>query len=301
MLSILIPSYNHAAYVEAAIDSARRIAVAGKRIVVIDDASPDNSTDVIEAYLKREGTEGVEFIRKSVNKGAVDSVNMFLSRCETEFVYFMASDDIAISSGIETLVRRLQSEPTLQFLIGGGSNLFPDGRRTPIYSGKHDSFFSLDPLRLVRATFLDCPTPILCQSSVFRLSAVRAVGGFDPSMIADDYALFTRLFLAYPRRGFDFDFMPDVECVDYRHHQINSHRNLPRQALATRQVIDHLAPADLRVRAAGDKLAFYTLVAMRRLDLKSVHRLLLMLRPSEVLWFAYGLVSNLFGYARRRR
>jgi cellulose synthase/poly-beta-1,6-N-acetylglucosamine synthase-like glycosyltransferase len=300
MLSVLIPSYNHATYVEAAIASARSINVPDKRIVVIDDASPDSSAEVITSYLQREGSEGIEFIRKSANKGAIDSVNMFLSRCETEYVYFMASDDVAIGTGIEELVRRLQSDHALQFVIGGGTNLFPDGRRSPIYSAKHDAFFELDPQRLVRATFLDCPTPILCQSSVFRLSAIRAVGGFDPSIIADDYALFTRLFLAYHRRGIDFDFTPDVACVEYRHHETNSHRNLPRQALATRQVIDSLAPAELRDRAAGDKLAYYTLVALRRLDLKAVRSLLGMLRPREALWYAAGLVSNTIAYAWQR-
>lgn len=300
MLSILIPSFNHAAFVEAAIASARSVDVPGKHIFVIDDASTDDSADVITAYLQREGAQGVEFIRKPANKGAVDSVNIFLSRCETEFVYFMASDDIAVGPGVEALVRRLQREPSLQFLIGGGSNLFPGGRRTPIYSDRHDAFFELDPRRLVRSTFLDCPTPILCQSSVFRLSAIRSVGGFDPAMIADDYALFTRLFLVYHRRGIDFDFVPDIACVEYRHHEINSHRDLPRQALATRQVIDHLAPADLRDRAAGDKLAFYTLVALRRRDVKSVRRLLSMLRPREAMWFAAGLVSNVISYVWQR-
>lgn len=300
MLSVLIPSYNHAAYVEEALASARDIDVPGKRIVVIDDASADRSAEVITAYLQREGSEGIEFIRKPVNRGAVDSVNLFLSCCDTEYVYFMASDDVAIGKGIEELVRRLEREPALQFVIGGGHNLLPNGRRTSIYTAKHQGFFNLEPQRFLKAIFLDCPAPILCQSSVFRLSAIRAVGGFDPSMIADDYALFTRLFLAYHKRGINFDFAPNVACVKYRHHAINSHRNLPRQALATRQVIEGLAPADLRDRATGDKLAFYTLVAMRRRDVKSVLSLLRMLRLREAFWYAAGLINNLITYARQR-
>jgi alpha-1,3-rhamnosyltransferase len=300
MLSILIPSYNHAAFVTEAIDSARRIDVPGRRIVVIDDASPDNSADVIAAHLDAIGARDVEFIRKPVNKGAIDSVLTFLDRCSTEYVYFMASDDVAVAPGIEQLVSRLESQPALQFVIGGGDNVFPDGSRTPIYSGKHDVFFGLAPEQLVRATFLDCPTPILCQSSVFRLSAIRAVGGFDPSMIADDYALFTRLFLKYHRRGSNFDFVPHVPCVEYRHHAINSHRNLPRQALATRQVILGLAPQALRNRAAGDKLAYYVLVALRQLDLAAIRHLLPMLRLQESPWFALGMLTNVLTYMRHR-
>lgn len=300
MLSILIPSYNHAQFVIEAIASARRIDVQGKHIYIIDDASTDNSAEVIENYLKLAGSENVTFIRKPLNKGAIDSVLTFLSLCRTEYVYFMASDDIAIAPGIEALLRRLEVAPDLAFTIGGGKNFFPDGSCSPIYSEKHDSFFELDADSLVRATFLNCPSPILCQSSVFRLSAIRAVGGFDPSMIADDYALFTRLFLRFNRRGVDFDYLPDVDCIRYRHHQINSYRNLPRQALATRQVIHGLAPAKLRNRAAGDKLAFYSLIAIRRLDFISLRSLIGMLKLPELPWFAVGLLTNTLTYVWQR-
>lgn len=300
MLSILIPSYNHARFVTEAIASALRINVPGKRIYVIDDASPDNSAEVIENYLKEAGADDVTFIRKPDNKGAIDSVLTFLSLCRTEYVYFMASDDFTFAPGIEELLRRMEAAPALAFAIGGGENVFPDGSRSPIYSAKHDAFFGLDAESLVRAMFLNCPTPILCQSSVFRLSAIHAVGGFDPSMIADDYALFTRLFLRFNRRGVDFEFLPQVGCVQYRHHEANSYRNVPRQALATRQVIHGLAPAELRNRAAGDKLAYYFLVALRRLDLSSLRSLVGMLELREFPWFAAGLLTNTIIYIRQR-
>jgi glycosyltransferase involved in cell wall biosynthesis len=300
MLSILIPSYNHSRFVVEAIASARRINAPGKHIYVIDDASSDESAEVIENYLKLAGSEDVTFIRKPLNKGAIDSVLTFLSLCQTEYVYFMASDDIVIPNGVEALLQCLEASPDLAFTIGGGMNVFPDGSNSPIYSAKHDAFFDLDAKLLVRATFLNCPSPILCQSSVFRLSAIREVGGFDPSMIADDYALFTRLFQHFNRRWVDFEFLPHVDCIRYRHHEINSYRNLPRQALATCQVIHGLAPAELRYRAAGDKLAFYSLIALRNMDLSSLRSLIGMLKLPELPWFAAGLVTNILTYIRQR-
>ena len=292
MLSILIPSYNHARYVEEAVASARRINVPGKRIVIIDDASTDDSADVIADNLRRNGSSGIDFIRKPVNRGAIDSVNTFLSMCKTEYVYFMASDDIAVPEGIRTLVDMLETKPDVQFVIGGGLNVFADGTSTPIYRPKHARFFGLPREKMLKAVFFDCPAPILCQSSVFRLSAIEAVGGFDPSLIADDYALFTRLFLKYGSNGVDFEYAPETSCVLYRHHSVNSYRNLPRQALATRQVIDALAPRALRARAAGDKLAYYALVALRRGDFAAVREILKMLPPIQLPWFVAGLISN---------
>lgn len=69
MLSIFIPSFNHAQYVTEAIASARQIDVPGKHIYVIDDASTDNSAQIIDAYLAQGNMEDVTFIRKDENKG----------------------------------------------------------------------------------------------------------------------------------------------------------------------------------------------------------------------------------------
>lgn len=299
MLSILIPSFNHDRFVVEAIASARRINVPNKHIYVIDDASPDNSAVVIKNYIRESGAKDVTFISKQINKGAIDSVLTFLSMCQTEYVYFMASDDIAVAHGIEALLRRLEDNPVLAFAIGGGENVFQDGSRSKLYSDKHDAFFGLNEKHLVRATFLSYPSPILCQSSVFRLSAIRTVGGFDPSMIADDYALFTRLFMRFNLRGVNFGFFPEVACVEYRHHEVNSYRNLQRQALATRQVIYGLAPIELRNRAASGKLAYYVLVAIRRLDFSSIVGLIGMLKLRELPWFAVGLVTNAISHLQR--
>lgn len=296
MLSILIPSYNHARYVEEAIASALMIDVPGKRIIVIDDASTDGSADLIADYLRRDGSGNIEFIRKPINRGAIDSVITFLSMCTTEYVYFMASDDVAVPSGIELLVSVLQTTQDIQFAIGGGFNVYSDGKTTPIYGSKHKKFFALQRREMQKSIFLDCPSPILCQSSVFRLQAIFAVGGFDPSFIADDYALFTRLFLKYGTSGVNFKYLPETICVRYRHHENNSYRDLPRQALATRQVIIDMAPSLIRMRAAGDRLAYYMLVAIRRRDKIAARKIFGMLSRAELPWFALGLIRNSFKY-----
>lgn len=289
MLSILIPSYNHSRYVVEAIASARRVSLPGTRVIVIDDASTDESVEVIKEYLSREGCAGVEFIAKPVNKGAIDSVNQFLSMCTTEYVYFMASDDVVIAEGIERLVRLMEKKNRLQFAIGGGHNVFADGRRTELYGPKHHRFFALSQGAMRKALFLDCPSPILCQSSVFRLSAINAVNGFDGDMIADDFALFTKLLMKYGKKGEDFEFAPETACVLYRHHGVNSYRNLPRQSLATMQVLEVLTPRDLRPKAVGYKLAYYALVALSRRDFSAAKAILGMAPRYALGWFLAGL------------
>jgi glycosyltransferase involved in cell wall biosynthesis len=301
MLSILIPSYNHARYVIEAIDSARRINVPGKHIYVIDDASTDSSAEVITNYLKLTAAPDVTFIRKSVNKGVIDSVLTFLSLCRTEYVYFMASDDVALPVGIKSLVDMLDAKSNLQFVIGGGRNVLESGVETPLYGRKHEILFGLAQPDLIRSLFLVDPSPLLCQSTVFRLRAILEVSGFDPDIAADDYALFAKLIMRYGKRGIDFEFKPQIDCVLYRHHGSNSYLNLLRQAVTHRQVILTIAPTNLRNKGAGYKLSFFVLAALRKFEFSAAVQIARLSERREVPWMFVGLFANIRNWLAHRQ
>lgn len=300
MISILIPSYNHSTYVIEAIDSARQIDLPGRKIYIIDDCSDDDSVIIIKDHLDKCADKDIILIEKKCNKGAIDSVTIFLSLCNTEYVYLMASDDIVISSGIKEIVRRMEISKDIKFIIGGGEVFFPNGKVKPIYTIKHKYFFSLDLIKFKKSLFLNYPSPILSQSSVFRLSSIRAVDGFDKSIVADDFSLFIKLFLKFNRKGIDFDFDPNVNCVRYRQHDFNSYRNLLRQAIATSQVLVTFAPEKLRNRAVGKKLAYYSLVALKAKDFDAIFGIVKMVKPFEFHWYILGALENIFYFAFSR-
>lgn len=281
--------------------SACKIDVPGKQIYIIDDASSDNSQEIIQDYLQKLGVENVIFIRKPENKGAIDSVLTFLSMCSSEYVYFMASDDVALPLGIRSLVDTLEANLSLQFVIGGGKNVLEGGIETPLYGIKHNILLNLAQPDLTKTFFLADVSPMLCQSSVFRLRAIQEVGGFNRDIVADDYALFAKLFMRYGRRGIDFEFKPQVDCVLYRHHGSNSYRNLGRQAEMHLQVIHSLAPREIRSRAAGYRLAFFILVCFRRGSFTTSIRIARMSKLDEMPWLLVGLFTNLRDWLGHRR
>lgn len=299
MLCVFIPSFNHATYVLEAIRSVRAIDVP-KHIYVIDDASTDNTAAVIEQYLGESGASGITFIRKESNRGAIDSMIVFLELCRGEFIYTLASDDIAVPDGIDALVRHLEANPALGFVIGGGDNLFTDGHRTPLYGRKHDALFARPPEQMATAMFLSDPSPLLCQSTVFRLSALRAADAIDPNIVADDYAIFGKLFKHFDRRGETYDFLPAVKCVLYRHHGGNSYLRFVRQAITHSEVIEKIAPPAIRTRAIGYKYAFLMLVALRRRRFGIVRDLVRAAPSKSRGWLATGLFVNAYEWLKYR-
>lgn len=300
MLSIFIPSYNHARFITDAIASARAVNVPGKHIYVIDDASTDGSPEVIESYLCAVKADDVTFIRKPQNKGVVDSIITFLGLCHSEYMYLISSDDIAMPLGVARLVAAMEATPTLQFIIGGGMNLMPDGRLLPLYGRRHEDLFAQPCERFMQSIYLMDSSPLLCQTTVYRVAALRAAEALDPNVVSDDYAIFSKLFALYNRRGIDFEFRPDVDCARYRHHDNNSYRQILRQVTTSLEVLEASAPASIRKRAIAYKIAFYMLVAARRRDPKALVSIAAQMRPSTAAWLPFGLAAHLRWWIKYR-
>ena len=279
MITLVIPSYNHINYVFGCIDAARAVDLPGRKILVIDDGSTDGSADAIGAFISNLSDSSVEFISKP-NSGLVYSLNLGLSNANSEFIYLVASDDIPEAAGIKQCVERLLASANAKFCIGGGYAFFDQSpeKRTPVYGAAQDEFFSLSPDAMGRSIFLNYPSPLLLQSTVFRTDALRAISGWDPKLMLDDYPTFIKLFTRFPVRDVDFLYAPEVSVVGYRQHQSNSYRNIKRQYLMVRELMETLAPAPIQRKAIARALASYVMSALKNGDLATT---LSMLRASK--------------------
>ncbi|NWD44365.1 MULTISPECIES: glycosyltransferase family A protein [Pseudomonas] len=279
MITLVIPSYNHINYVFGCIEAARGVDLPGRKILVIDDGSTDGSADAIGAFISNLSDNSVEFISKP-NSGLVSSLNLGLSKADSEFIYLVASDDIPEAAGIKQCVERLLASPDAKFCIGGGYAFFDRAseKRTPVYGAAQDEFFSLSPDAMGRSMFLNYPSPLLLQSTVFRTDALLAISGWDPKLMLDDYPTFIKLFTRFPVRDVDFLYAPELSVVGYRQHESNSYRNIKRQYLMVRELIETLAPAPIQRKAIARALASYVISALKNGDIATT---LSMLRASK--------------------
>lgn len=271
MITILVPSYNHDKYIVECLAALAKIPVGDARIIMLDDGSTDHTVKKAREYLDSIANSNFEVIVKE-NGGLVSSLVLGLSICDTSYFYLVASDDIPNAEGILSCVTWLDNNPQAAFCIGGGKNFFDEeqGATTPVYRPKHEVFFNYSPDVRHEKLFLDYPSPILLQSTVFRTKALKEIGGWDQQLILDDLPTFIKLLTKYPKYGKDFIFLPDVEVVGYRQHRTNSYRNLQKQFLMVTQVYRKLAPANLMTKSIGNTLAYYTLAGLRRKEFTKV-------------------------------
>lgn len=262
MLTIVIASYNHEKYIESCM-----LAVLGlewANVIVIDDGSTDATAEVVQRFIKKNDASNISFIKKD-NSGLVSSLNLGLSLAQTEYFYLVASDDIPNKDGLCQCIEKLENNKKSQFCIGG-AKAFDDedeGSTYDVYDGAQEAFLKLKPDLRIKASLFSYPVPLLLQSTVFRVSALKDIGGWDSNVVLDDYPMFVRLLSVFPEWGRDFLYAPEVYVVKYRQHPYNSFRNLLRQYTIVAQAIRSISKPPLSEYAVSKMLAYYSIVAIK--------------------------------------
>jgi len=113
LLSVIMPAYNAAAYIEIAIDSVLSQSFKDFELIVVNDGSADNTLDIINSYKD----ERLKVYTKP-NSGPADTRNWGIERSSGEFIMFIDSDDSFSEGAFETIARHC-GEGSFDMLIFG--------------------------------------------------------------------------------------------------------------------------------------------------------------------------------------
>jgi len=94
-VSIIIPTYNRASLLIEAIQSVLIQTFSDFEIIIIDDASSDNTLEVVKPFLS---DHRVLFIRNTQNKGIAKSRNLGISIAKGQYIAMLDSDDVWLDS-----------------------------------------------------------------------------------------------------------------------------------------------------------------------------------------------------------
>lgn len=104
-VSIIIPTYNRAEAVQRAIDSALGQTLSDIEVIVVDDASSDNTGSVVE---KIEDSRLV-YVTHEVNRGGSAARNTGIDHSQGDYIAFLDSDDSWKPTKLEKQVAELES------------------------------------------------------------------------------------------------------------------------------------------------------------------------------------------------
>jgi glycosyltransferase involved in cell wall biosynthesis len=108
-VSVIIPNYNHAEYLEKRIESVLQQTYRDFEIILLDDCSDDDSFIIINKYIKHPKVSKT-IVNEKNDGSAVRQWEKGISESTGKYIWIAESDDFADKTLLETLVSELESK-----------------------------------------------------------------------------------------------------------------------------------------------------------------------------------------------
>lgn len=209
-VSVIIPVYNSAALLPAALESVFNQTFQDYEIITVNDGSTDNTAQVLQGYEPR-----IRVFHQS-NAGASSARNAGIRAARGEFIAFLDADDIWEPEKLELQVAALRAHQAAGVCYTEG--FYFEGEKSWICNfGDNPQTSGMIFDAILAKHFISM------TSVMVRRSCLDEVGLFDESLIgSEDYNLFLRLAKKYP-----YQFV-ERPLVRLRCHDGNLSGNLPQ-------------------------------------------------------------------------
>ena len=251
LVSVLIPAYNHEKYVQETIKSIIDQTYQNIELIIVDDGSKDSTWQKIQE-LKKECEKRfvrVHFETKE-NEGTCKTFNRLLDLSQGEYIYFIASDDMAKPEAIETEVKFLSKHKDYALVVGDNEIIDGDGKRAYwdkdrnlIYDKNQAKFLTFcDFLKADRldvnfnsqnfGSYLSLAKGnYISNGYLIRKSILKKTGYFTPEAPLEDYWLMLQI-SKYAKLKFI-----NKMLFSYRWHENNTIKNIKKmQSIAERTI-----------------------------------------------------------------
>lgn len=119
LVSVIVPSYNHERYILETLNSIISQIYDNIELIVVDDGSTDHSWDkIISLKDKCEKRFKRVYFEKKSNEGTCKTLNRLISLAQGEYIYLIASDDLAKPQAISHLSLFLEKNPEYVLAVG---------------------------------------------------------------------------------------------------------------------------------------------------------------------------------------
>ena len=182
LISVIMPNYNGAQLIARSIDSVLTQTLDSLELLIVDDGSTDESTNIITSY----GDKRIHLLQQD-HQGVCAARNLALSQSRGKFIAFLDSDDTWAPKFLEKLTAALNETPDAALAYCGWQNVGLEGKRG-------DPFIPPDYETPDKLTLWlqNCRWPI--HAALTRRHAILSVGGFDSRFpTSEDFLLWLRI------------------------------------------------------------------------------------------------------------
>jgi len=218
LVSVVVPSYNASRFLREALDSILAQTYRNLEVILVDDASTDDTPAVAAEYAER-----ITYLRQAENRGIYDTVNVGIQHARGDLIAAYHADDVYLPGIVQAQVAYFQAHPEVGAVFT--SDIFVDAQGheyarlvlPPDVRGERplDYVTVLNAMLRYKNRFLVCPTAMV------RASVYREVGVYrqDRYRNTSDLEMWLRIARAYPLG------VLEGHLMKYRHfHESSSQR-----------------------------------------------------------------------------
>jgi hypothetical protein len=124
-VDVIVPCYRYGHFLRECVDSVRAQSGLDVRVLIIDDASPDNTAEVASDLMREDSR--VTFLRHTRNKGHVDTYNEGIEWASADYMLILSADDYLLPGALIRSTSLLDAHPEVGFTFGRAIVLNEDG------------------------------------------------------------------------------------------------------------------------------------------------------------------------------
>lgn len=224
LVSVAIPAYNHAAYIEACLASVCDQTYPELELVLIDDGSKDDTLEVARRFIEpRRARFRRIVLERQENQGVSAASNAAIAACRGEWVHLLGSDDVLHPNKVERIQQAIAEWNCADLALVHADADMIDRYGHPIDGGRlRRPRPAPGPERGAWSWLFFNRQYIFNPTLALRREAVLSIGGFDSNLALEDLDCWLRLSTRYA-----FARIPEV-LASYRKHPENSSRRRVR-------------------------------------------------------------------------
>ena len=211
LVSVILPTYNCAAFLPHSIGSILAQTYNSYEIIVVDDGSTDNTKEVLYPFMQR-----IKYILLEQNKGLPTARNIGILSAQGKYIAFIDADDLWLPEKLQTDIEYFETHPEVSMVYSKHLNIDQNGRMLDEASQKRLPSGNIFTQLFSEQNF------IITSSVVVRKEIFETTGLFYEQLSnCQDWDMWLRIAFYFKVGGIN------TPLVKYRHnpHSLSKNRN----------------------------------------------------------------------------
>lgn len=203
-IDVVIPCYRYGRYLRECVESVLKQDVEQLRVLIVDDASPDETPEVGASLVHEDKRVG--YVRNAVNAGHINTYNEGLAWAQAEYTLLLSADDCLMPGALARTLQFMDRHPQMALCFAEAVELHNHGQLKPVPSGipgESGSEIVMDLPEFLRHCVAAGSSNIVCTpTAVVRTNYLKTLGFYRHDLPhSADFEMWLRL-AAHGQVGF---------------------------------------------------------------------------------------------------